>query len=67
VYRSFSSVDDFMAELRRVKTAHQTRARLNKKIVASAVRNGAARFEPFLSDRNADHSQPVGADLLAKV
>ena len=68
VYWSFSSVDNFMAELRRVKAVHQNRARLNKKVAVSAVPNDPSRFAPpFLSDRHADHSQAVETNLLANV
>ncbi len=67
VYRSFSNLDDFMAELRRVKDSHLNRAKLNKKIKRPVAQGPETFDRPFLSTRNAVPSPSIGAGQLAKV
>jgi transcriptional repressor NrdR len=58
VYRSFGDVDALLAELHKLKRAHQARDRAT--IHSSMELAGSARVAA-----RADHSRPVGAETLA--
>jgi hypothetical protein len=67
VYRSFGDVDTFLSELRKVKRAHQKRARLTKQINGSGEFPAPTLSSPFSLHPNADRTVSVETDRLAKV
>ncbi|MBL0058753.1 MAG: transcriptional repressor NrdR [Elusimicrobia bacterium] len=71
VYRSFGDVDTFLSELRKVKRAHQKRARLTSRISGTSASLGPmsdpALSASFSLHPIADRSVSVETDRLAKV